>query len=161
VVADEHQGEHRVRKPREIPIPTGPFTIKVDRKNGGSQKMWLGTEEIPPGGMIPRHKHLGQDEMLLMQTGSAHVWLGTQERDVHAGAIVFIPADTWVSLQNTGHETIDLAFVFSDPGFDAFMRCTSVPLGDLSSEKVSRDELNDCQHKGQVVYEGFDAPVSR
>src|SRR6516165_8565205 len=138
LILEKSEGEHRVRKPRAIPIPTGPFTMKVDRKNGGSHKMWLGTEEIPPGGMIPRHKHLGQDEMLLIQTGSAHVWLGTQERDVHAGAIVFIPADTWVSLTNTGNENINLAFVFSDPGFDEFMRCTSVPLGDPSSEKVSR-----------------------
>src|SRR5262249_47237363 len=56
LILEKSEGEHRVRKPREIPIPTGPFTIKVDRKNGGSQKMWLGTEEIPPGGMIPRHK---------------------------------------------------------------------------------------------------------
>jgi hypothetical protein len=38
-------------------------------------------------------------------------------------------------------------------GFDEFMRYTSVPLGDPSSEKVSRDELKDCQHKGYVVYE--------
>ena len=153
LILEKSEGEHRVRKPREIPMPTGPFTIKVDRKNGGSQKMWLGTEEIPPGGIIPKHKHLGQDEILLIQTGSAHVWLGRQERDVHGGAIVFIPSDTWVSLKNTGNENINLAFVFSDPGFDEFMRCTSVPLGDPSSEKVSRDELKDCQHKGHVVYE--------
>ena len=46
LILEKSEGEHRVRKPREIPIPTGPFTIKVDRKNGGSQKMWLGTEEI-------------------------------------------------------------------------------------------------------------------
>ena len=161
LILEKSEGEHRVRKSREIPVPTGPFTIKVDRKNGGSRKMWLGTEEIPPGGIIPRHKHLGQDEILLIQTGSAHVWLGTQERDVHAGAIVFIPSDTWVSLKNTGNENINLAFVFSDPGFDEFMRCTSVPLGDPFSEKVSRDELKDCQYKGHVVYEGFDSPVSR
>jgi len=161
IILEKSEGEHRVRKPREIPTPTGPFTIKVDRKNGGSQKMWLGTEEIPPGGIIPKHKHLGQDEILLIQTGSAHVWLGRQERDVHGGAIVFIPSDTWVSLKNTGNENINLAFVFSDPGFDEFMRCTSVPLGDPSSEKLSRDELKDCQHKGHVVYEGFDSPVSR
>ena len=68
LILEKSEGEHRVRKPREIPIPTGPFTMKVDRKNGGSQKMWLGTEEIPPGGMIPRHKHLGQDEILLRST---------------------------------------------------------------------------------------------
>src|SRR5262249_52143196 len=103
LILENSEGEHRVRKPREIPIPTGPFTIKVDRKNGGSQKMWLGTEEIPSGGVIQRHKHLGQDEILLIQTGSAHVWLGTQERDVYAGAIVFIPFDSWVSLYNICH----------------------------------------------------------
>ena len=161
LILEKSEGEHRVRRARQIPVPTGVFTIKVDRRNGGSQKMWLGTEEIPPGGVVPRHKHLGQDEIVLIQTGSAHVWLGTQERDVHAGAIVFIPSDTWVSLKNTGNENITLAFVFSDPGFDEFMRCTSVPLGDPSSETVSRDELKDCQHKGQVLYEGFEPVRSR
>lgn len=44
------------------------------------------------------------------------VWLGAQERDVHAGAIVFIPSDSWISLKNTGSEDISLVFVFSDPG---------------------------------------------
>jgi oxalate decarboxylase/phosphoglucose isomerase-like protein (cupin superfamily) len=120
--------------------------------------MFLSTEEIPAGGLIPRHKHLGQDEILLMQTGSAHVWLGAQERDVHAGAIVFIPSDTWISVKNTGNEIINLAFVFSDPGFDEFMRCTSVPAGDSSSTRVSRDEFKDCQRRGHAVYEGFDPP---
>jgi quercetin dioxygenase-like cupin family protein len=129
LILEKNEGEQRVRRPRETPILTGPFTIKVDRKNGGSQKMWLGTEEIPSGGLIPKHQHLGQDEILLIQTGSAHVWLGAKERDVHAGAIVFIPSDTWISLKNTGSENISLAFVFSDPDFDEFMRCVSVPVG--------------------------------
>ncbi|HKD49253.1 MAG TPA: cupin domain-containing protein [Candidatus Acidoferrum sp.] len=159
LMLEKSEGEHRVRRPRETPIPTASFTIKVDRKNGGSQKMWLGTEEIPPGGVIAKHKHLDQDEILLIQTGGAHVWLGTQERDVHAGAIVFIPSDTWISLKNTGNEKIDLAFVFSDPGYDEFMRCVSVPEGDASSAKILRDELRECQHKGHVAYEGFDSPA--
>ena len=73
LILEKSEGEHRVRRPRETPAPTGPFTIKIDRKNGGSQKMFAGTEEIPVGGIIPRHKHLGQDEILLIQTGSAHV----------------------------------------------------------------------------------------
>ena len=37
LIVEKSEGEQRVR-PRETPIPTGPFTIKVDRKNGGSQK---------------------------------------------------------------------------------------------------------------------------
>lgn len=157
LILEKSEGEHRVRRPRETPIPTGQFTIKVDRKNGGSQKMWLGTEEIPPGGVIAKHKHLGQDEILLLQTGNAHVWLGSQERDAHAGAIVFIPSNTWISLKNTGSESIQLAFVFSDPGYEDFMRCVSVPVGDPSSATVSHDELQACQHKGHVVYDGVDS----
>jgi len=167
LILEKTEGEHRVRRPKETAIPRPGetripvFTIKVDRRNGGSQKMWLATEEIPAGGLIPKHKHLGEDEMLLIQTGTAHVWLGTQERDVHSGAIVFIPSDTWVSLKNTGKESISLVFVFSDPGFDDYLRCSSVPAGDPSSMMVlPREELKDCQHKGHVVFEGFDSTAS-
>jgi hypothetical protein len=39
-----------------------------------------------------------------------------EPRDV-PGSDCFIPFDTWVSLKNTGNENINLAFVFSDPGF--------------------------------------------
>ena len=152
LILEKNEGEHRVRRPRETPVPAGEFMIKIDRKNGGSQKMWLGAEDIPPGGQIARHKHLGQDEILLIQTGAAHVWLGTQERDVHAGAVVFIPSDTWVSLKNTGKESIRLAFIFSDPGYDEFMRCTSVPSGDPPSKTVTHEEFSECQHKGHVMY---------
>jgi len=167
LILEESEGEHRVRRPKETLTPRPGetripmFTIKIDRKNGGSQKMWLGTEDILPGGVVPRHKHLGQDEILLIQTGTAHVWLGKQERDVHSGATIFIPSDTWVSLKNTGNESISVTFVFSDPGFDDYLRCSSVPAGDPSSTTLlPRDDLKDCQHKGHVVFEGFDASVS-
>ena len=52
LILEKNEGEHRVRRPRETPVPTGPFTIKIDRKNGASQKMFVGTEEIPVGGII-------------------------------------------------------------------------------------------------------------
>jgi len=41
--------------------------------------------------------------------------LGDQERDLHVGGLVFIPANTWVSLKNMGTEPISLTFVFSAP----------------------------------------------
>jgi hypothetical protein len=49
LILERHEGEHRVRRPRGFPIAGPTFIIKVDRKNGGSQQMWLGTEEIKPG----------------------------------------------------------------------------------------------------------------
>jgi len=153
LILEKTDGEHRIRRPREIPMATNEFIFKVDRRNGGSRKMWLGTEEIPPGGRIAKHKHIGQDEILLIQTGTAHVWLGSEERDAHAGAIVFIPSGTWVSMKNIGTENISLAFVFSDPGFDDFMRCASIPAGE-TAPKMTPQEFRQCQHQGHVEFEG-------
>lgn len=74
--------------------------LKVSPKNNGSQHLVLGTEDLGPGDAIPRHKHLGQDEIVLVQSGVIHVHVGDQERDLHAGGMAFIPAFTWVSLKN-------------------------------------------------------------
>jgi quercetin dioxygenase-like cupin family protein len=159
LILEKDDGEHRVRRPRETPIPTAEFTIKVDPKNGGSRHLVLGTETIPPGGQIARHKHLGQDEIVLIQTGSAHVWLGSEERDVHAGSVVFIPSETWISLRNTGDENISLVFVFSAPGFEEFLRCTSVPAGN-PAPPLSREEFTTCQHQGHIAVEAVAQPRS-
>lgn len=152
LILEKSEGEHRTRRPRELSMPASAFMIKVDRRNGGSQKMWLGTEEIPPHGVIQRHRHLDQDEILLIQAGTAHVRLDTEDRDAHAGAVVFIPSGTWIGLENTGSENVSLAFVFSDPGFDDYLRCTSVVTGEASS-KLTPDELRECQRQGRFEFE--------
>jgi quercetin dioxygenase-like cupin family protein len=159
LILEKDDGEHRVRRPREAPMPTAEFTIKVDSKNGGSRHLVLGTETVPPGGQIARHKHVGQDEIVLIQTGSAHVWLGSEERDVNAGSVVFIPSETWISVKNTGDETISLVFVFSAPGFEEFLRCTSVPAGN-PAPPLSREEFKTCQHQGHIAVDAVAQPSS-
>jgi quercetin dioxygenase-like cupin family protein len=159
LILEKDDGEHRVRRPRETPMPTAEFTIKVDPKNGGSRHLVLGTETIPPGGQIARHKHLGQDEILLIQTGSAHVWLGSEERHVHAGSVVFIPSETWIGLKNTGDENISLVFVFSAPGFEEFQRCVSVPEGS-PAPPLSREEFKTCQHAGHIAFDAAAPPAN-
>jgi quercetin dioxygenase-like cupin family protein len=159
LILEKDEGEHRVRRPRETPMPTAEFTIKVDPKNGGSFHLVLGTETIPPGGQIARHKHLGQDEIVLVQTGTAHVWLGNEERDVHAGSVVFIPSETWIGLKNNGDENISLAFVFSAPGFEEFQRCISVPAGSPATP-LSREEFKACQHEGHITFDGTAQPAN-
>ena len=139
MVLEKNEGEKRVRRPREVPLPSMEFMFKIDRRNGGSKHLVLGTEEISPGRTIPRHHHMGQDEILLIQSSTAHVWLGDSERDVHAGAVVFIPSGTWISLKNTGRENLALAFVFSEPGFDDYLRCTSVGVNEKSSTMTDQE----------------------
>jgi quercetin dioxygenase-like cupin family protein len=152
LILEKEDGEHRVRRPREIPVPAGTFTIKVDQLNGGSKNLVLGTEILAPGGTIPRHKHFGQDEIVLIETGVAHVWLGDKEQEVHAGAAVFIPAETWISIKNSGNENINIAFVFSAPGFETYLRCTSVREGQKTSP-MTGEEWRACQHTGHISFD--------
>jgi quercetin dioxygenase-like cupin family protein len=125
--------------------------LKVSPKNNGSQHLVMGTEDMTPGDEFPTHKHLGQDEILYIEKGTVHVHLGDQERDLHAGGTVFIPAYTWVSVKNAGTETVRVVFVFSAPGFENYMRCDSV----LPNEKLtplSPEEQKVCGHEGHVIY---------
>jgi quercetin dioxygenase-like cupin family protein len=154
---EKDEGELRTRRPRtDRPVPAPQFMLKVSPKNNGSQHLVLGTEELEPGAAIPRHRHLGQDEILLIQTGTAHVWLGDQEGDVHAGGLVFIPTNTWISLKNTGTEPISLTFIFSAPGFENTMRCNSVAAGETPTA-ITAEQRAECAHAGHAEYEDMPA----
>ncbi len=159
LVLEKNEGETRVRRPRgSLPTPTAEFILKVTPENSGSKHLVLGAEDIPPGGVIPKHKHLEQDEILLVQTGTAHVTLDDKEFDVHAGGTVFFPAQTWVSLKNIGTDSISLVFIFSAPGFEKNMRCGSVPAGQ-PAPPINADELKTCAHEGHVEYEALRPPA--
>lgn len=149
LVLQKDEGETRVRRPRDAPVPASEFILKVTPENSGSKHLVLGTETIPPGGRIPRHQHLGQDEILFLQTGRARVTLNDETYDVGPGGLVFFPYRTWVSLENTGPEPIALIFVFSAPGFEAFMRCTSAAPGE-PLKPLTADEMQGCAHQGHV-----------
>jgi quercetin dioxygenase-like cupin family protein len=132
----------------------------VTPENSGSRHLVLGTETIPPGGVIGKHRHHGQDEILYIQSGTARVTLNEKEYDVHAGAVVFFPMNTWISLKNTGAEDIQLLFVFSAPGFEQYLRCTSVPSGQ-PAPPLALDAARDCSHKGHVEYEALEAAAKK
>jgi quercetin dioxygenase-like cupin family protein len=153
LLLEKNEGERRIwREP-----PPGDFTLKVSPKNNGSQHLVMGTENVVPGDEFPTHKHLGQDELVYIEKGMVHVHLGDQERDLHAGGTVFIPAYTWVSVKNPGPETVSIVFVFSAPGFENYMRCDSV----LPDEKVvplSDDEQRACSRQGHVIYKDLEEP---
>jgi len=147
LLLEKNEGERRIwREP-----PPGDFILKVSPKNNGSQHLVMGTEDMAPGDEFQMHKHLGQDEILYIVKGTVHAHVGDQERDLHAGGTVFIPAYTWVNVKNAGAETASVVFVFSAPGFENCMRCDSV----LPNEKVipiSPEQLKVCEHEGHVMY---------
>ncbi len=154
LILEKDEGECRVwRGWPAHPEPGSTFLLKVDRKNGGSSHLVFGTEDLTPGEKIDAHRHPGSDEILFLQTGTARVHLGDSVREVHGGAVVFIPADTWISVSNTGAEVIHLAFIFSAPGFEDFMRDASAREGEknVPLSKAEEDAIEK-KHAHAVIY---------
>ena len=155
LVLEKEQGERRVR-PAGVGIATVPveFILKVTPQNSGSRHLILGTQTIPPGGTVPKHRHLGQDEVVFLQSGKARFTLNGKDYEVHDGGMIFAPSNTWMALENIGTDDIRLIFIYSAPGFEEYMRCTSTPAGQTAPQ-LSRDQLRACARKGDVEYEGL------
>lgn len=157
LILEKSEGERRTWRPIEGAAgwnaQPGPFIFKVDRRNGGSSALVFVTEDVPPGGKIDRHRHPGADEVIFLQNGRARVSLGERVREVHAGATVFVPANTWIEVTNIGTEAIHGVFVFSAPGFDAFMRAESVPEGRSVTPLTKAEDAQIMkQHAHAVIY---------
>jgi mannose-6-phosphate isomerase-like protein (cupin superfamily) len=158
LIVSSVQGEVRVWRPLVSESATEQkfdentsFTIKVDSAHGGSPDFWFGTETLPPGAGIPFHRHLHEDEILYIVSGNAHVRVGSVVGDAHPGSIVFIPRNTWVSMEPAGKAPISLVFAFNAPGFDRYMRCESVPVGERPQMMTVREDQR-CQKLGDVQY---------
>lgn len=131
-----------------------PFRIKVDRQNGGSENLVMGYEELPPGVTIPTHRHLLADEIIFVHRGSGLARVGDREAPFATGSTIYIPRDTPVTLENTGDEPVAIAFVFSAPGFEEFMRDMSAPDGEavvpLSEEEMAQIRE---KHEWHTIYQ--------
>lgn len=74
-------------------------------------------------------------------------------RVAHAGATVFIPAGTWVSVSNIGKEPIKGVGVFSSPGFEDYMRDVSVREGEKNVPLSETEEAEIAKrHSHAVIY---------
>lgn len=153
LILQESEGERRVRRPRPDPLSqTTPFIIKVDRKNGGSPDLVMGYEEIAPGQGIRPHHHPLADEIIFVHRGSGVASLGSRSAPVSAGATVYIPRNTRISMRNTGTEPLSIAFIFSRPGFEELMRENSVREGERAAP-LSFEEMTAirARHRAHVV----------
>jgi quercetin dioxygenase-like cupin family protein len=158
LILEKNEGEKRAWRPIEgatgwDAVP-GPFILKVDPHNGGSSHLVFVTEDVPPGATIPRHRHPGADEILFFQNGRARVSVGDRTREVHGGATIFVPANTWISATNVGSEAIHGVFVFSAPGFEDFMRAESTPEGQKITPLTKAEDAQVQKEHGHAVIYG-------
>lgn len=154
LVLAQEEGERRVRRTSQANALTSPFILKVDGRNGGSEDLVMGYEDIPPGQAISPHRHEVADEIIFVHRGSGVVELGARTVAFSSGATIYVPKRVRIAISNTGAEPISIAFVFSKPGFEEYLRDTSVPEGQ-PVVPLSADERREIRirHQRHTVYE--------
>jgi len=45
-------------------------------------------------GNVPKHTHMGSDEIQYVISGSGTFWLGNEQRSIHAGDLIIVPKGT-------------------------------------------------------------------
>lgn len=126
-----------------------PLLIKIDPITTGSTRMVLGSSDLPPGDAIPVHRHLEEDEIILITRGSGRVQIGRKWYPAGPGAAVFIPQGTCIALENTGPDTLSNTFIFSKPGFERVLRSVSSTPGELP-KRVTPEERATAFHAGHA-----------
>ena len=155
ILADS-EGERRIHRPPPGALSNlaAPFILKVDRRNGGAPELVLFTEDIPPGQAIPPHRHPDADEILFIHAGSGVARLAGREATVSAGAMIYMPRNTSVRLRNTGSGPLRIVAIFSQPGYEEYMRDISVSEG-RAAAPLSVAELSAirARHRAHVEYD--------
>jgi quercetin dioxygenase-like cupin family protein len=70
-------------------------------ENDGAPSFTMRQFEIAPGGCTPKHTHGYEHEVFVLE-GSGTVLDGDVERPLHAGTVVFVPANHLHQFCNTG-----------------------------------------------------------
>jgi quercetin dioxygenase-like cupin family protein len=102
--------------------------IKIARTQGAQSISFL-SESFKPGDRLPVHKHLNEDELIFLHSGSGIFTLGEKQYPISKGAVAVVPRGVWHGLQNTGTENIEMRFVYTPSGFEGFFREVGTPLG--------------------------------
>jgi quercetin dioxygenase-like cupin family protein len=156
LILQESDGERRLHRPPPGALSnlTAPFILKVDRRNGGAPEFVMLTEDIPPGQAISPHRHPHSDEIIFIHGGTGLASLAGRQASVAAGATIYMPRNTVVGLRNNGTEPLRIVAIFSQPGYEEYLREISVPEGETPIP-LTTDELSAIRahHLDSAVYE--------
>lgn len=156
LILDASAGERRLHRPPPGSLSnlSAPFILKVDRRNGGAPEFVMITEDISPGQAIPAHSHPHSDEIIFIHGGTGLAVLAGRQASVTTGATIYMPRNTVVGLRNTGTEPLRIVAIFSQPGYEEYLREISVPEGETPTP-LTVEELSAirARHINSAVYE--------
>jgi mannose-6-phosphate isomerase-like protein (cupin superfamily) len=127
-----------------------PITIHVSKAKDSVDSISLCTEEIQPGGKIPVHKHLHEDEFFIFQKGNGTIEIDAVEFQVKAGTTGWVPRATWHSITNNSSELLIFTFGYSPAGFEDFFRQIGTAKGVPFKAKTPGDIVSIAEKYGMI-----------
>jgi quercetin dioxygenase-like cupin family protein len=124
-------------------------TVKVDPKTG-SPGLAMGTQLLDAGVGIPVHMHEHEDEVLFVHEGGGVAILGGQRKVISKGDTIYIPHGTWHGVETQGRG-IDLLWVVTPPGLEAFFREVCAPPG-AQPKALTPAQIDDIGRKHGVRF---------
>lgn len=136
-----------------------PITIKVDPKTVGATQFVAGTEILPSGVAFNTHRHPNQEELLIVQQGKLRIGVGdSPPQEAGAGALVFIPKNTWVAVENNSGEATNFIFIFPQTGIEEFFRKTSQKAGESFTLTPEQRAAARKEHEHDIEFRGPPPP---
>jgi mannose-6-phosphate isomerase-like protein (cupin superfamily) len=81
----------------------------------GSEHLAITWVEAAPGSRQPLHAHANSEQVYIIVGGRGRMIVGSDEQEVHAGTLVFIPAGAEHAIYNPGPEVLVYASAAAPP----------------------------------------------
>jgi quercetin dioxygenase-like cupin family protein len=113
-----------------ILLREGSSIVKIKiAKNHGYESMSFLASSLPPGDVIPIHKHLNEDEIIFIHKGTGILTVGEKEYPITEDLVAMVPRGVWHGIKNTGKKFIQMRFAYSPAGFEGYFREVGTPVG--------------------------------
>ena len=123
---------------------SGEVVIKVDPTRG-SNDLCLGTQLVPAGAGVPRHRHAYWDEHIYVLDGSGAIILEDERVPIKKGATIFIPKGSWHGFENPNTDLFVL-WAAAPTGQEEFFRAISSKPGE-PAKNLSREQVLAIRHQ--------------
>jgi len=145
LVVNENEGE-------TIMLREGSSIVKIKiAKSHGYKSMSFLASSLPPGDIIPVHKHLNEDEIIFIHKGSGLLTVGTNDYPISEDLVAIVPKGVWHGIRNTGRHHIQMRFAYSPAGFEGYFREVGTPVGQ-PFVKRSLEERRPIAKKWGMIY---------
>ncbi len=103
-------------KKQELPVTSfdwGDVVNRLEPKASGCTTFVVMDVTLDPGGMHNFHKHVDQDEIIIVLKGKVEQWVGQNKQILEAGDSAFVPKNTVHGSFNTFNEPVSLQVVLA------------------------------------------------